>query len=216
MAIRTYLIFKDGNTELLNTQIFGNNFWDTTFFNEIMKLTNLKGEFPMGDEVEVPFEEVFKLMEDVVRREIKEYPTKLIDKYDFDDGIFENKYSNSMLNFTNDFVSRDDLTSDEPLNVVEPYTELGIAYKINYLIQLGKIFQTYDLVNKLLELDLLTSKNPMRIFRNPVLKDDIKCFISQYWVLTFLIVCDILSVVKRGIFVWLFHVSEENSHQIQR
>ena len=179
MAIRTYLTFKDGNTELLNIQIFGNNFWDTTFFNEITKLTKLE-EFPEGDEVEVPFEEVFRLMEDVVRREIKEYPTKLIDKCDFDKGIFENKYSNSMLNFTNDFVSRDDLTSDEPLDLVEPYTELGIAYKINYLIKLGKIFQTYNLVNKLLELDLLASKNPMRIFQKPVLKEGIKCFICQY------------------------------------
>ena len=37
MATRTYLIFKENNKEVLNCQIFGNNFYDSTFCNEAVK-----------------------------------------------------------------------------------------------------------------------------------------------------------------------------------
>lgn len=83
MAIRTYLIFKENGKEVLNTQIFGNNFWDDTFFTEISKLVGKdcfpECEEPDGEEVEVPFEEVFKLMEDVLVREIEQYQLDLIE-----------------------------------------------------------------------------------------------------------------------------------------
>lgn len=38
MATRTYLVFKENGKEVLNTQIFGNNFYDSTFFNEVVNL----------------------------------------------------------------------------------------------------------------------------------------------------------------------------------
>ena len=41
MAIRTYLVFKENDKEVLNTQIFGNNFYDNTFFNEVVKLAGM-------------------------------------------------------------------------------------------------------------------------------------------------------------------------------
>lgn len=71
MAIRTYLVFKENDKEVLNTQIFGNNFYDDTFFNELVKLAGMK-RFPECGCMEVPFEEVFKLMEDVLVREIEQ------------------------------------------------------------------------------------------------------------------------------------------------
>ena len=39
MAIRTYLIFKENGKEVLNTQIFGNNFWDNSlkYLNLLVK-----------------------------------------------------------------------------------------------------------------------------------------------------------------------------------
>ena len=184
MATRTYLIFKDNDKEVLNIQIFGNNFWDTTFFTEISKLVGKdcfpECEEPDGAEVEVPFEEVFKLMEDVLVREIEQYPTKLVEKYDFDNYIFEHTYTNPLLDFTNNFIGREDRHADEPRDVVEIDGITTIASKINYISQFGKIFQTYNLVNKLKECDLLESKNPIRIYQRPVLKDGIKCFIAQY------------------------------------
>lgn len=179
MAIRTYLTFKDDDKELLITQIFGNDFWDTTFFNEVAKLAGIDS-FPECEEVEVPFEEIFKLMEDVLVREIEQYPTKLVEKYDFDNFIFEHTYTNPLLDFTNNFIGREDRHSDEPRDVVEIDVITTIASKINYISQFGKIFQTYNLVNKLKECDLLESKNPIRIYQRPVLKDGIKCFIAQY------------------------------------
>lgn len=183
MAIRTYLIFKENNKEVLSCQIFGNNFWDNTFFDEISKLANLE-EFPNFEElenpIEVPFEEVFKLMEDVLVREIEEYPTKLVEKYDFDNYIFEHTYTNPLLDFTNNFISRDDKTADEPNEIVNIDINTTIAFKVNFIIQYGKIFQTYNLVNKLEECGLLQSKNPMRMYQRPVLKEGIKCFITQY------------------------------------
>ena len=93
MAIRTYLIFKENDKEVLNCQIFGNNFYDNTFFNEVVKLAGMT-RFPECGCMEVPFEEVFKLMEDVLVREIEQYPTKLVEKYDFDNYIFEHTYTN--------------------------------------------------------------------------------------------------------------------------
>lgn len=179
MATRTYLIFKESGKEVLNTQIFGNNFWDTAFFNEVAKLAGID-RFPKCEEVEVPFEEIFKLMEDVLVREIEQYPTKLVEKYDFDNYIFEHTYTNPLLDFTNNFIGREDRHADEPRDVVEIDVITTIASKINYISQFGKIFQTYNLVNKLKECDLLESKNPIRIYQRPVLKDGIKCFIAQY------------------------------------
>jgi hypothetical protein len=179
MAIRTYLTFKENDKEVLNTQIFGNNFWDSTFFNEITKLAG-KVYFPEGRELEVPFEEVFKLMEDVLVREIEQYPTKLVEKSDFDNYIFEHTYTNPLLDFTNNFISREDRTSDEPNDVVKIDTHTTVASKINLITNFGKIFQTYNLVNKLEECDLLESKNPVRMYQRPVLKDGVKCFITQY------------------------------------
>lgn len=179
MAIRTYLTFKENDKEVLNTQIFGNNFWDSTFFNEITKLAG-KVYFPEGRELEVPFEEVFKLMEDVLVREIEQYPTKLVEKSDFDNYIFEHTYTNPLLDFTNNFISREDRTSDEPNDVVKIDTHTTVASKINLITNFGKIFQTYTLVNKLEECDLLESKNPVRMYQRPVLKDGVKCFITQY------------------------------------
>lgn len=41
MATRTYLIFKENDKEVLNCQIFGNNFYDNTFFNEVVKLAGM-------------------------------------------------------------------------------------------------------------------------------------------------------------------------------
>lgn len=179
MATRTYLVFKENNREVLNTQIFGNNFYDSTFFNEVVKLAGMT-RFPECGCMEVPFEEVFKLMEDVLVREIEQYPTKLVEKYDFDNYIFEHTYTNPLLDFTNNFISREDRHADEPRDVVEIDGITTIASKINYISQFGKIFQTYNLVNKLKECDLLESKNPIRIYQRPVLKDGIKCFIAQY------------------------------------
>lgn len=179
MATRTYLIFKDNDKELLITQIFGNDFWDNTFFNEVAKLAGIDC-FLECEEVEVPFEEVFKLMEDVLVREIEQYPTKLVEKYDFDNYIFEHTYTNPLLDFTNNFISREDRTADEPNDVVKIDTHTTIASKINLITNFGKIFQTYNLVNKLEEFNLLKSKNPVRMYQRPVLKDGIKCFITQY------------------------------------
>lgn len=166
MAIRTYLTFKENDKEVLNTQIFGNNFLDSTFFNEITKLAG-KVYFPEGRELEVPFEEVFKLMEDVLVREIEQYPTKLVEKSDFDNYIFEHTYTNPLLDFTNNFISREDRTSDEPNDVVKIDTHTTVASKINLITNFGKIFQTYNLVNKLEECDLLESKNPVRMASQP-------------------------------------------------
>ena len=179
MATRTYLVFKENNREVLNTQIFGNNFYDSTFFNEVVKLAGMT-RFPECGCMEVPFEEVFKLMEDVLVREVEQYPTKLVEKYDFDNYIFEHTYTNPLLDFTNNFIGREDRHADEPRDVVEIDVITTIASKINYISQFGKIFQTYNLVNKLKECDLLESKNPIRIYQRPVLKDGIKCFIAQY------------------------------------
>lgn len=179
MATRTYLVFKENNREVLNTQIFGNNFYDSTFFNEVVKLAGMT-RFPECGCMEVPFEEVFKLMEDVLVREIEQYPTKLVEKYDFDNYIFEHTYTNPLLDFTNNFIGREDRHADEPRDVVEIDGITTIASKINYISQFGKIFQTYNLVNKLKECDLLESKNPIRIYQRPVLKEGIKCFIAQY------------------------------------
>lgn len=179
MAIRTYLTFKDGDKELLITQIFGNDFWDTTFFNEVAKLAGID-RFPECEEVEVPFEEIFKLMEEVLVREIEQYPTKLVEKYDFDNYIFEHTYTNPLLDFTNNFISRDDKTADEPNELVNIDTNTTVASKVNLMCHFGKIFQTYNLVNKLDECGLLHSKNPMRIYQRPVLKEGIKCYITQY------------------------------------
>lgn len=179
MATRTYLVFKENNREVLNTQIFGNNFYDSTFFNEVVKLAGMT-RFPECGCMEVPFEEVFRLMEDVLVREIEQYPTKLVEKYDFDNYIFEHTYTNPLLDFTNNFIGREDRHADEPRDVVEIDGITTIASKINYISQFGKIFQTYNLVNKLKECDLLESKNPIRIYQRPVLKDGIKCFIAQY------------------------------------
>lgn len=179
MATRTYLIFKENDKEVLNCQIFGNNFYDNTFFNEVVKLAGMT-RFPECGCMEVPFEEVFKLMEDVLVREIEQYPTKLVEKYDFDNYIFEHTYTNPLLDFTNNFIGREDRHADEPRDVVEIDVITTIASKINYISQFGKIFQTYNLVNKLKECDLLESKNPIRIYQRPVLKDGIKCFIAQY------------------------------------
>lgn len=179
MATRTYLIFKDNDKEVLNIQIFGNNFYDNIFFNEVVKLAGMT-RFPECGCMEVPFEEVFKLMEDVLVREIEQYPTKLVEKYDFDNYIFEHTYTNPLLDFTNNFIGREDRHADEPRDVVEIDVITTIASKINYISQFGKIFQTYNLVNKLKECDLLESKNPIRIYQRPVLKDGIKCFIAQY------------------------------------
>jgi hypothetical protein len=179
VAIRTYLTFKDDNTELLTTQIFGNDFWDTTFFNEVAKFVG-KDCFPECEEVEVPFEEIFKLMEDVLVREIEQYPTKLVEKHDFDNYIFEHTYTNPLLDFTNIFISREDKTADEPNDTVNIDIKTTIASKVNLMCYFGKIFQTYNLVNKLEEWGLLQSKNPVRIYQRPVLKEGIKCFISQY------------------------------------
>lgn len=128
MATRTYLTFKKNNQEVLNYQIFGNNFWDDTFFTEISKLVGRDcfsecGE-PDGAEVEGPFEEVFKLMEDVLVREINQYQTKLIEKHDFDNYIFENTYTNPLLDFTNNLVSREDKTNEEPSEIVEIVNEI--------------------------------------------------------------------------------------------
>lgn len=184
MAIRTYLIFKENGKEVLNTQIFGNNFWDNTFFTEISKLVGKdcfpECEEPDGEEVEVPFEEVFKLMEDVLVREIEQYPTKLVEKCDFDNYIFEHTYTNPLLDFTNNFIGREDRTADEPNDVVKIDTHTTIASKINLITNFGKIFQTYNLVNKLEESNLLKSKNQVRMYQRPVLKEGIKCFITQY------------------------------------
>ena len=41
MATRTYLIFKENDKEVLNCQIFGNNFYDNTIFNELVKLDGM-------------------------------------------------------------------------------------------------------------------------------------------------------------------------------
>lgn len=179
MAIRTYLIFKENDKEVLNTQIFGNNFYDSIFFNEVVKLAGMT-RFPECGCVEVPFEEVFKLMEDVIVREINQYQTKLIEKCDFDNYIFENGFVNPMLNFTDNFVSRDDKTSEEPSETVNIDINTSIGSKVDFIIRFGKIFQTYNLVNKLEECNLLQSKNPVRIYQRPVLKEGIKCFIAQY------------------------------------
>lgn len=179
MAIRTYLIFKENGKEVLNTQIFGNNFWDDTFFTEISKLVGID-HFPECEEVEVPFEEIFKLMEEVLVREIEQYPTKLVEKYDFDNYIFEHTYTNPLLDFTNNFISREDKTADEPNDTVNIDIKTTIASKVNLMCYFGKIFQTYNLVNKLEECGLLQSKNPVRIYQRPVLKEGIKCFITQY------------------------------------
>ena len=179
MATRTYLIFKEGNKEVLNTQIFGNNFYDAIFFNEVAKLAGIDC-FPEGEEVEVPFGEVFKLMEDVLVREIEQYQTKLVEKCDFDNYIFENSYTNPLLDFTNNFISRDNKTADEPKDVINIDINTTISSKINFIIQFGKIFQTYNLMSKLNECGLLQSKNPVRMYQRPVLKDGIKCFIAQY------------------------------------
>lgn len=179
MATRTYLIFKENDKEVLNCQIFGNNFYDSTFFNEVVKLAGMT-RFPECGCMEVPFEEVFKLMEDVLVREIEQYPTKLVEKYDFDNYIFEHTYTNPLLDFTNNFIGREDRHADEPRDVVEIDVITTIATKINYISQFGKIFQTYNLVNKLKECDLLKPKNPIRIYQQPVLKNGIKCFIAQY------------------------------------
>ena len=144
MAIRTYLIFKENGKEVLNTQIFGNNFWDDTFFTEISKLVGKdcfpECEEPDGAEVEVPFEEVFKLMEDVLVREIEQYQTKLVEKYDFDNYVFENTYTNPLLDFTNNFISRDDKTNEEPNETVNINISTTISSKVNFIIQFGKIF----------------------------------------------------------------------------
>lgn len=179
MATRTYLVFKENDKEVLNTQIFGNNFYDSTFFNEVVKLAGMT-RFPECGCMEVHFEEVFKLMEDVLVREIEQYPTKLVEKYDFDNYIFEHTYTNPLLDFTNNFISRDDKTADEPNELVNIDTNTTVASKVNLMCHFGKIFQTYNLVNKLEECGLLQSKNPMRTYQRPVLKDGIKCFIAQY------------------------------------
>ena len=179
MATRTYLIFKENNNEVLNCQIFGNNFYDNTFFNEVVKLAGMT-RFPECGCMEVPFEEVFKLMEDVLVREIEQYPTKLVEKYDFDNYIFEHTYTNPLLDFTNNFISRDDKTVDEPNELVNIDTNTTVASKVNLMCHFGKIFQTYNLVNKLEEFNLLKSKNSVRMYQRPVLKDGIKCFIAQY------------------------------------
>ena len=179
MAIRTYLIFKENGKEVLNTQIFGNNFWDDTFFTEISKLVGTDC-FPDGAEVEVPFEEVFRLMEDVLVREINQYQTKLIERYDFDNYIFEHTYTNPLLDFTNNLVSREDKTNEEPSEIIEIDVNTTITSKVDFIIRFGKIFQTYNLVNKLEEFNLLKSKNPVRMYQRPVLKDGVKCFITQY------------------------------------
>ena len=173
MATRTYLIFKENNTEVLNCQIFGNNFYDNTFFNEVVKLAGMT-RFPECGCMEVPFEEVFKLMEDVLVREIEQYPTKLVEKYDFD------TYTNPLLDFTNNLVSREDKTNEEPSEIIEIDVNPTITAKADFIVRFGKIFQTYNLVNKLEEYNLLKSKNPVRCYARPVLKDGIKCFIAQY------------------------------------
>lgn len=179
MATRTYLIFKENGKEVLNTQIFGNNFWDDTFFTEISKLAGIDC-FLECEEVEVPFEEVFKLMEDVLVREINQYQTKLIERYDFDNYIFENTYTNPLLDFTNNLVSREDKTNEEPSEIIEIDVNTTITAKADFIIRFGKIFQTYNLVNKLEEFNLLKSKNPVRMYQRPVLKDGVKCFVTQY------------------------------------
>lgn len=179
MATRTYLIFKESGKEVLNTQIFGNNFYDNTFFNEVVKLAGMT-RFPECGCMEVPFEEVFKLMEDVLVREIEQYPTKLVEKYDFDNYIFEHTYTNPLLDFTNNFISIEDRTADEPKEVIDVDIKTTIASKVNLMCYFGKIFQTYNLVNELEECGLLQSKNPVRIYQRPVLKEGIKCSISQY------------------------------------
>ena len=179
MATRTYLVFKESDKEVLNTQIFGNNFYDNTFFNEVAKLAGMT-RFPECGCMEVPFEEVFKLMEDVLVRGIEQYPTKLVEKYDFDNYIFEHTYTNPLLDFTNNFIGRDDKTADEPNELVNIGTNTTVASKVNLMCHFGKIFQTYNLVNKLDECGLLHSKNPMRIYQRPVLKEGIKCYITQY------------------------------------
>ena len=138
MAIRTYLIFKENGKEVLNTQIFGNNFWDDTFFTEISKLAGIDC-FLECEEVEVPFEEVFKLMEDVLVREIEQYQTKLVEKCDFDNYIFEHTYTNPLLDFTNNFISRDDKTNEEPNETVNIDISTTISSKVKFNAEIKRM-----------------------------------------------------------------------------
>lgn len=47
MATRTYLIFKENGKEVLNTQIFGNNFWDG-------KSRGTKNDIELSEKYNVP------------------------------------------------------------------------------------------------------------------------------------------------------------------
>ena len=186
MSVRTYLTFRVNDEIKLETQIFENDFYDTKFFTEILKLAELN-IFPECEEVEVPFDKVFVLMEDVLDRELRNVKTKLFKNIEFKNaGLYymhKNEYVNNLLNFTDDFISRWDKFSDNANNEVElerfiPNTFNGFTYKILEIVSCGKIFETYNLIQKLIKNDLLTD-NKIRAFIEPTLKENVKCFISQ-------------------------------------
>lgn len=93
MATRTYLIFKDNGKEVLNTKIFGNNFWDTTFFTEISKLVG-KDCFPEYGEpndaptVEVPELKVTRFV-DEQGNDLHELEENFVEKLDINGYVFK-------------------------------------------------------------------------------------------------------------------------------
>lgn len=92
------LILKDEKTEetIFTTQLFGMDFSDKFFFNELKETFGIESYHHCFPETKVDFQSLFIIIEKTIANQITENKTTLIDR----DGCF-NIYLNPIMNLTN-------------------------------------------------------------------------------------------------------------------
>lgn len=168
MGYTIRLTFKKGKSNklvyFLNAPCFYEKKFDT-------KLRELVGDFEVPKEVD--FSKVFSLLDSTLKENI------LSAKTDYVRTDYFNVFCNEMLNMTPSFTKLTAKCSSSIENIENPIDESfpTVALWLRIAINTMVVFDTYGLIEELDNNKLLDSTDK-NMWKSPILKDGVKCFVS--------------------------------------
>lgn len=168
MGYTIRLTFKKGKSNKLVYFLNAPCFYEKKFDIELRELV---GDFEIPKVVD--FSKLFSLLDNALKQSI------LSAKTDYVSTNYFNEFCNEMLNMTPSFTKLTAKCSNNLENIKNPIDESfpTVALWLRIAINTMVVFNTYSMIEELDNNKLLGSSDK-NMWKSPVLKDGVKCFIS--------------------------------------
>lgn len=168
MGYTIRLTFKKGKSSKLVYFLNAPCFYEKKFD---MELRELVGDFEVPKEVD--FSKLFSLLDNTLKESI------FTSKTDYVRTNYFNEFCNEMLNMTPSFTKLTAKCSNNLENIENPIDDSfpTVALWLRMVINTMVVFGTYSLIEEL-DNNKLLGNSDKNMWKFPVLKDGVKCFVS--------------------------------------